>query len=170
MTSIIENRQTHHLVREGAPQKQDRNSQTIINIWSWAPDGARHQGLLIDWPSVTMWLWLWLNRSDRVLIIPRGGRIEYLHRKPASLRRRRKGKSRIWESKIGSRVPRDSDSRMTALARASSNCKRQTRSLVRESAPHRQACNCLSNKDLVLSPRLLLYSKTDWPTEPSVVT
>jgi hypothetical protein len=27
-----------------------------------------------------------------------------------------------------------------------------------------------SNKDLVLSPRWVLYSKTDWPTEPSVVT
>jgi hypothetical protein len=49
------------LVREGAPQKQDRNCQTvIINIWSWAPDGARHQDLLTDWPSVAMWLWLWL--------------------------------------------------------------------------------------------------------------
>jgi hypothetical protein len=27
-----------------------------------------------------------------------------------------------------------------------------------------------SNKYLVLSPRWVLYSKTDWPTEPSVVT
>jgi hypothetical protein len=27
-----------------------------------------------------------------------------------------------------------------------------------------------SNKDLVLSPRWMLYSKTDWPTEPPVVT
>jgi hypothetical protein len=26
------------------------------------------------------------------------------------------------------------------------------------------------NKDLVLSPRWVLYAKTDWPTEPSVVT
>jgi hypothetical protein len=53
-------RQTGPLVREGAPQKQDRNYQTVINIWSWAPDGARHQDLLTDWPSVVMWLWLWL--------------------------------------------------------------------------------------------------------------
>jgi hypothetical protein len=29
-------------------KKQDRNCQTIINIWSWATDGARHQDLLID--------------------------------------------------------------------------------------------------------------------------
>jgi hypothetical protein len=27
-----------------------------------------------------------------------------------------------------------------------------------------------SNKDQLLSPRWVLYSKTDWPTEPSVVT
>jgi hypothetical protein len=27
-----------------------------------------------------------------------------------------------------------------------------------------------SNKDLVLSPRWVLYAKTDWPTKPSVVT
>jgi hypothetical protein len=27
-------RQTRPLVREGAPQKQDRNCQTVINIWS----------------------------------------------------------------------------------------------------------------------------------------
>jgi hypothetical protein len=35
----------------------------------------------------------------------------------------------------------DSDRRMTALARASSNCKRQTRPLVRKSAPHQQTRN-----------------------------
>jgi hypothetical protein len=27
-----------------------------------------------------------------------------------------------------------------------------------------------SNIDLVLSPRWVLYSKMDWPTEPSVIT
>jgi hypothetical protein len=37
--------------REDTPQKQDRNCQTVINIWSWAPDGARLQDLLTDWPS-----------------------------------------------------------------------------------------------------------------------
>jgi hypothetical protein len=31
---------THPLVREGAPQKQDRNSRGAINIWSWAPGGC----------------------------------------------------------------------------------------------------------------------------------
>jgi hypothetical protein len=55
----IYKRQTRPLVREGAPQKQHRNCQTVINIWSWTPDGARHQDLLTDWQSVAMWLWLW---------------------------------------------------------------------------------------------------------------
>jgi hypothetical protein len=56
--SSINKRQPRPLVREGASQKQDRNCQRVINIWSWAPDGARHQDLLVDWPSIAMWLWL----------------------------------------------------------------------------------------------------------------
>jgi hypothetical protein len=47
-------RQTRPLVREGAPKKQDRNCQTVKKIWSSAPDGARHQNLLTDRPSVSM--------------------------------------------------------------------------------------------------------------------
>jgi hypothetical protein len=34
-------------------KKQDRNCQTVINIWSRAPDGARHQDLLTDWLTVS---------------------------------------------------------------------------------------------------------------------
>jgi hypothetical protein len=41
-------------------------------------------------------MWLWLG-------------VEYLHRDPTSRRRRRKGKSQIRDSKIWSRVSRDSD-------------------------------------------------------------
>jgi hypothetical protein len=59
-------RQTRPLIREGVPQKQYRNCQRVINISSWAPDGVRHQDLLIDWPSVAMWLWLWLWLWQRV--------------------------------------------------------------------------------------------------------
>jgi hypothetical protein len=69
--SSICKKQTRPLVREGAPQKQDCNCQTLINIWSWAPDGARHQDLLIDWLSVAMWLWLdlsWDENSAGVVI------------------------------------------------------------------------------------------------------
>jgi hypothetical protein len=32
--SSIYKRQTHPLIREGAPQKQDRNCQIVTNIWS----------------------------------------------------------------------------------------------------------------------------------------
>jgi transposase len=60
----IYKRQTRPLVREGAPQKQDRDCQKIINIWSRARDGARYQDLLTDWPSVAMWLWLWLGSNS----------------------------------------------------------------------------------------------------------
>jgi hypothetical protein len=137
--SSIYKRQTRPLVREGATQKQDRNCQ-IINIWSWATDWARHQDLLIDWPSVAMWPWLWLRFWLCVCVcgseiqFPCGGGVEYLHRSPASRRRRQKGKSRIWGSKIWSQVPRDSDPRIrvNARARASSNCKWQIHPLVRE--------------------------------------
>jgi hypothetical protein len=41
-------------------------------------------------------------------------------------------------------VPWDSDLRMTAPSRASSNCKRQTRPLIREGASHQQIRNCLA--------------------------
>jgi hypothetical protein len=41
-------------------QAQDSNCQTVTNIWSWAPDGARHQERQTERPSVAMWLWLWL--------------------------------------------------------------------------------------------------------------
>jgi hypothetical protein len=56
----------------------------------------------------------------------------------------RLGESQIWDSKIWSRVPRDSNQRIIALARTSSNCKQQTRSLVKESDPHQQTRNCLT--------------------------
>jgi hypothetical protein len=52
------------------------------------------------------------------------------------------GKFQIWDSKIRSRVPRDSNPRKTALARASSLYKRQIRPLVREGAPQNQDRNC----------------------------
>jgi hypothetical protein len=48
------------------------------------------------------------------------------------------------ETKIWSQVPRDSDLRMTVLARTSSSFKRHTRPLVRDSAPHQQTRNCLT--------------------------
>jgi hypothetical protein len=81
--------------------------------------------------------WLTVNRSvtSTVKIIPCGGGIEYHHGDPASRRRRRKGKSQIWDSKIWLRVQRDSDPRINTLANINSSCKRQTRPLVREDSP-----------------------------------
>jgi hypothetical protein len=53
-----------------------------------------------------------------------------------------------------------------ALARASSIYKRQARPLVREGAPQEEDRTChTSNKDLVVSPKWVLYSKTDWPAD-----
>jgi hypothetical protein len=114
-----------------------------------------------DWQTVSRnmtWTWITEDRSEE--FDPCGGGVEYLHRDPASRRRRRKGKSQIWDSKIWSRVPRDSDPRMTPLARPSSNCKRQTRTVIREGAPHQQTRSCLT-----VSSRWVLYSKTDWKTD-----
>jgi hypothetical protein len=82
----------------------------------------------------TDWMFITVFRSC-------GGGFEYLHRDPAS-RRRRNGKSQIWDSKLWSRVPRDSDQKKTTLARASSIYKRQTRPLVREGAAQQQDRNC----------------------------
>jgi hypothetical protein len=56
----------------------------------------------------------------------------------------RLGESRIWDGKIWSWVPRDSDPRITALARPSSNSKWQIHPLVREGTPHQQTRNCLT--------------------------
>jgi hypothetical protein len=84
----------------------------------------------------------------QIIKLPCGGGVEYLHCDPASRRRRRKGKSRVWDSKIWSRVPRDSDLRKTALARASSIHKRQTRPLVREGAPQKQDRKCQTIKNI----------------------
>jgi hypothetical protein len=131
-------RQTRPFFREGATQIRDRNCQRVINIWSRSPDGAWHQDLLTDRQTQCDFDFDFCC-SYR---IPCGGGVEYLHRNPASRRRRRKRKFRIWDSKICSRVPRDSDPRMTALYRARSNCKPQTRPLVREGAPNQQTRNC----------------------------
>jgi hypothetical protein len=79
---------------------------------------------------------------DLPWVLPVWRRGWILHRDPASRRRRRKGKSQIWDSKMWSWVPRDSNPRKIALARASSIYKRQTRPLVREDAPQKQDRNC----------------------------
>jgi hypothetical protein len=78
-----------------------------------------------------------------------------LHCSPVSHRRQRKGKSRMWDSKIWSRVLWDSDPKMTALARASSNCKWETRHLCQRERPTSTNPQLSDNKNLVISPRWL---------------
>jgi hypothetical protein len=86
---------------------------------------------------------------------PCSGGYKYGDQAPSGLR-----KSRIWDSKICLRVPRDSDPRMPAPARACSNCKRQRQRLTRTNP---QLAD--SNKNLVVSPRSVLDVKTEWLTD-----
>jgi hypothetical protein len=101
---------------------------------------------------------------------PCGGGVEYLHRDPASRRRRRKEKPQIWDSKMWSRVPRDSDPRKTALARTSSIYKRQTCPLVREGAQQNQDHNCQTVIHIwSWDPRLDRQSQCDFDFDHSTV-
>jgi hypothetical protein len=92
--------------------------------------------------------------------------VEYLHRDAASRRKRRKGKSQIWDSKIRSQVPKDLDPRKTALARASCTYKRQSRPLVKEDAQRKQERNCQREINIwSCAPDGVRYQAllTDWP-------
>jgi hypothetical protein len=61
---------------------------------------------------------------------------------------------------------RESDRRITVLARTSSNCKRQTRPVVREGVQHKTNPQLSdSNKNVVFDPWWMIYTKTDWPTD-----
>jgi hypothetical protein len=51
-TTLLRASSIYSLVREGAPQKQDRHCQRVINIWSWAPNGARHKRFT-NWLTVS---------------------------------------------------------------------------------------------------------------------
>jgi hypothetical protein len=74
--SCLYKRQTRPLVWEGAPQKQYRNCQTIINIWSWATKTYRmtiscNVTFSLTLTSVVQWLWLALSRGpNRVGVFP----------------------------------------------------------------------------------------------------
>jgi hypothetical protein len=113
------------------------------DLWSWVPAGldARHDhaGWLpaVSFCSASTQSWQWTKREPSAwgynwttLFL---GDIR-LGTWPTGL-----GESRIWESRIW-----DSNPRMTALARTSSNCKRQIRSLVTETAQLQQPRNCVT--------------------------
>jgi hypothetical protein len=117
-----------------------------------------------------------MKRTKKIVWVsekPCGGGVQYLHRDPASRKRRWNRKSQIWECKIWSRVPRNSEPRKTALGRPSSIYKRRTRPLVREGAPQKQDHNCqiVIAKYLVMSPRWGSIPRiTDWLTVSHNVT
>jgi hypothetical protein len=100
-------------------KKQDRNCQTVINIWSWAPDGARHQDLLTVSHNVT----LTLVKSETRVEVGSNTSVEAgLNTFTVTLRvvgGDEKGNLKSETVKYGW-VPRASDPRKTALARASS--------------------------------------------------
>jgi hypothetical protein len=92
-----------------------------------------------------------------------GGGVEYLHRRPASRRRRRKGKSRISDSKIVATSP-------TGLG-PENDCSGEGQQQIETTDPPSRQRPTLtnlqisnSNKNLVVSLRWVLYSKTDWST------
>jgi hypothetical protein len=68
-----------------------------------------------------------------------GGRVEYLHRDPASRRRRRKAKSQIWNSKIWSQGTRTRE-RLRWKGPAAYTKDRHV--LSSERAPHKNDSNC----------------------------
>jgi hypothetical protein len=108
-----------------------------------------------DWLSVVKWLWLWLKNWA----IPCRGGVQCLHYSPASRRRQRKRNSRIWDSK-GVRTRKWTSWRgPAAIVNDKPVLLSERASYVNKS----QLPN--NNKNLVVSPRWVLYSKTDWPTD-----
>jgi hypothetical protein len=73
--------------------------------------------------------------------------------------------SGIWEINIWSRVQRNSDLRITALSKASNNCKTETRPLVKEGIPHQQTRNRLTEKSSGLGLKI-----DDWHQETLILT
>jgi hypothetical protein len=129
---------------------------------------ARHWDLLTDWLTVSRNVTLTLEATK---LKPSAWAYNwaslFLGDINAGTWPSRLEESRFWDSKIWSWVPRDSDMRMSALARASSNCKRQTRHLVRDGAPIQQARNCLTvTKIWSWAPDrcLTLDRLADWPS------
>jgi hypothetical protein len=90
---------------------QNSKCQTVINIWSWAPDGAQHQNGLTDRRSVVTWLGTNVAppQKDRPF--------------PSSKRRTHSSNTYMSRRKInlGQKFRRDLKPGMTLLARTSSN-------------------------------------------------
>jgi hypothetical protein len=161
--------QTGSLIREGAPHQQTCNCIKIIQKgkknWSRVPDGyltPRQVGRLTVGHNITLtspnacgynWVTLFLGKINA------GTWLSTLK------------VSQIWGSEIWSWVPWDLDPRKTVLARISSNCKVQTRPLVREGTSHQQTHMCLKiiktkkKKKLFMGPKWVSDTKTNWPID-----
>jgi hypothetical protein len=115
--------------------------------------------------------------SSRQETGPCGGGVEYLHRDPASRRRRRKGKSQILDSKIRSQVPRDYDQERLRWQRPAAHTNDRP-VLSSERASHGMknvTVRCIPyserKKYLVISPRCGSTPRlTDWLTVSRNVT
>jgi hypothetical protein len=95
---------------------------------------------------------------------PCGGEVELLHRDPASRRRRRKGKSQIWDSKIWSRDQRDSDQEGLRWRGPVAYTNDKPVPCQRGRSKETELQLSKSNKYLAVCPRWVLYSRIDWPT------
>jgi ribosomal protein L33 len=142
-------RQTRPLVREGALEKQDRNCQIVINIWST--------------PRLTDWLTV--SRNVTLTSTSCGGGVEYLHRNPASRRGRRKGSLQLETAKYchESQWTRTREWLRRGEPAAIVNDRSSSSQGERPISTNPQLSD--SNKNLVVSPRWVIYSKTDWPTD-----
>jgi hypothetical protein len=102
---------------------------------------------------------------------PCGGGVEYLHCDPASRRRRWKGKSQIWDSKIRSKS-QETRTRERLRWQGPAAHTKDRPVLSSERVSHgmknvtvRRITYSEREKNLVVSPGWVLYAKTDWPTD-----
>jgi hypothetical protein len=153
--------------QRGRPPTQDRNRQTVINRWSWAPDGARHQDLLTDWPSVAMWLWLEQSRGI-ITRVEAGSNNSTVTLRDGGGDKKGSLKSETVKyglKSLGTTTGKD------CAGKASGTYKRQTRPLVREGVPRNEERNCQTysvfrtEKISGDKPQTWLDTKTYWLTD-----
>jgi hypothetical protein len=148
----------------------------VINFWMPEPIFIKLGMYIMAPKSISAAHFISFSHQS-VSVNPCGGEVEYLHRDPASRRRRRKGKSQIWYSKIRSQVPRDCDRERLRWQRPAAHTKDRP-VLSSEMASHgmknvtvRRIPYSERKKYLVISPRCGSTPRlTDWLTVSSNVT
>jgi hypothetical protein len=104
---------------------------------------------------------------------PCGGGIEYLHRDPATRKRRRNGKSQIWDSKIRSASIKGLGPEKDCVGKIQQHIQKTDPSSRQRGRPRKQDRNCqiVIAKYLVMSPRWSSTPRlTDWLTVSRNVT